>query len=337
MIEPTSHNLAAPSTQPSVDARARAIPVLWWAACGAVFLVTSVVVYAKWILSGQAHRIRPAGPDLVPTSDRVWATVLQIVIPVIAIAIIGWVARRVRRGSAGDLDLLMIVGFVSIYWLDPSVSYAKPLVYFNSTLLNLGSWVEHIPGWASPNGHRLPEPLLLVGPSYVLLAGFALLLSAAMGRIEGRWPRLSAPWVVLATVPLAYLGNLAIEIVFVNTGLLAWSGTIPELTVGAGELKQYPLYEPLLFGGIVWVAMGALHHYRDALGLSIVERGTQRLTVRPAIGLTLRVLAVIGYTNLVMAISCTIVGLTALHLGPVPAYQSFMTNGMCGPGTAQAC
>jgi hypothetical protein len=34
-------------TQPSVEARARAIPVLWWAACGAVFLVTSVVVYAK--------------------------------------------------------------------------------------------------------------------------------------------------------------------------------------------------------------------------------------------------------------------------------------------------
>lgn len=311
--------------------------MLWWAALGVVALVTSIAVYSAWFVSGQARRIYPAGPDPVPEADKVWAVVLQIAMPLIAVAVIALVVRRIRRGAGSILDLLVVLGFASIYWLDPSVGYAKPLVYFNSYLINLGSWVEHIPGWASPNGHRLPEPLLLVGPAYVLLGGIALVLSETMGRIERRWPRLSAPWVVLAIVPLAYLGNLIIEIVFVNTGLLAWSGTIRELTIAGGQLKQYPVYEPLLFGGFVWVAVAALHHYRDRFGATVVERGLDRLAVTRRVGLLLRALAVIGFVNLVMVISCTVVGLSAMHVGAVPSYPSYMTNGMCGVGTDIAC
>jgi hypothetical protein len=226
---------------------------------------------------------------------------------------------------------MFVAAFASLYWLDPSVSYAEPLVLFNSTAVNLGSWTEHIPGWANPTGSELPEPLLIVGPAYVVLAAISLGLSRWMTAVERRWPRLTAPWVVLSAVGPAYLLNLAIEIVFISTGLLAWAGTIPGLTVNAGQPKQYPLYEPLLFGGVVWVAMAALHHFRDDRGRTVVERGIDRVEVAPGGRRLLRFLAVVGFAHLVMAVSCIAVGLSALHVGPYPEYPSYLRNGVETP------
>ena len=253
-----------------------------------------VFVLAAWFVSGDARRIRPRGPDTVPRSEELWAAVLQVAMPLAAIAILAVVIRRRRRRVPGSgFEVMFVAAFASLYWLDPSVSYAEPLVLFNSTAVNLGSWTEHIPGWANPTGSELPEPLLIVGPAYLL--------------------------------------NLAIEIIFISTGLLAWAGTIPGLTVNAGQPKQYPLYEPLVFGGVVWVAMAALHHFRDDRGRTVVERGIDRVEVAPGGRRVLRFLAVVGFAHLVMAVSCIAVGLSALHVGPYPEYPSYLRNGVETP------
>src|SRR5437667_171266 len=83
-----------------------------------------------------------------------------------------------------------------------------------------------------------------------------------------------------------------------GTGAPASSARGSCLPPCAGKTYQFPLYEPFIFG-LTWMAPGALRYFRDDKGRSVVERGIDESKISRRRANGLRLLAVIGFLNLV--------------------------------------
>src|SRR5205085_12380369 len=135
--------------------------------------------------------------------------------------------------------------------------------FWNSYLVNFGSWAPHIPGWLSPNAHRLPDPILLAGPGYFWTTLPVVIgVCAVMRWCERRWPSLGMVGLVTLAWVAAFVADLLLELPWVRTGLLAYPGTIHELSIWGGKTYQFPIYEAAIWG-MVWAMLGALRYYRN--------------------------------------------------------------------------
>ena len=136
-----------------------------WAVIGALAIAVQLYVYAAWILGGEAVRT-PTGPDPIPGYVMVAAWILQILGPVGSLALLVWCIRQYQRTRRLGFDTLLAIGWCSMVWQDPGLNILRTQIFYNSYLFNRGSWATHIPGWVSPNGHLLPEPLLFTSLMY---------------------------------------------------------------------------------------------------------------------------------------------------------------------------
>ena len=316
--------------------RRRARPVVWFAVIGGAFALLEAWIYITWFTSGQAHRT-PPGVDKIPASTHAWAAVFQIsgcLFTAIALFI---VVRQSLRERHVSWDAMLLIAWVSLYWQDPLINYTRHVYLYTSALWNLGSWVERVPGWRSPGGHLLPEPMLFSGNAYFWLGpGASVLAFWFMRRGQQRWPNLGVVGTILCGLAGMAVLDILAELLFIHTGLYAYPGAIRSLSAWGGRRYQFPLYEAVLWGS-VWTAMGALRFFRDDRGRSVVERGVDRVAAvrwqRP-----LRVLALVGVANIAMLTYSVAMNYTTLFADPFPkGYPSWLLNGQCGHGTAYAC
>jgi len=312
-------------------------PVVAWAVIGAVFLLLEAYVFAAWFISGDAHTVA-TGADAVPTGTKVLAWVFQALTVAALIGTIVWLVRKCRREGRLVFDAVWVIGLASMYWQDPLCNYLRPVFYYNSYLINLGSWAPHIPGWVSPNAVHLPEPLIFVGPIYgsvipiIALGAHWVMRTASERRPDFGVVRVFlVGWVAMAATVIGF------EVIWVHSNLYAYPGALHNFAIQGGSRYQFPLQEALLWGAFLTVA-GAVRLYRDDLGQSIAERGTDRVSGSLGRSNLLRALALIGFMNLAMLIyNLGMISLT-LHVDRTPGgYPSYLTNKLCGPGTPYRC
>ena len=79
--------------------------------------------------------------------------------------------RPWRRAGRITLDGLFCLALLSLYWKDLLANFVQPFFTYNTVFLNFGSWTTHVPGWLSPRGNLMAEPLLFAGLIY-LYVGF---------------------------------------------------------------------------------------------------------------------------------------------------------------------
>jgi hypothetical protein len=328
------------AAEPRVDelTERRATPVKWWAVAGAGFVGLQIYVYTAWIVSGDAQRVH-TGADDVPWATEAWAIAHQILIPLGAVIFLAWIVRGCIRERRLTFDALFVLAWVACFWQDPILNYTRPQFFYNSVMWNFGSWTEHIPGWISPRGRLLPEPILFTGVIYVLVTPMLSIISCwVMRAAKRRWPHLGAFGVVAFAYVSMVVFEGVLEVAWVRTGLMAFSGTIHDLSFFGGERYQFPIYESLIWGAML-TAMGALRYFRDDKGRSIAERGIDRVKASARSKTAMRALALIGFANLAMLGIYNIpMQWVSLHVDQTPAgYPSYMTNGICGDGTPDPC
>jgi hypothetical protein len=314
----------------------RARPIVFWAIVGAAFVALQLYIYLSWLTSGDATRV-DTGTDKLNTATEIWVQFFQALSIVAAIAIVFVVVRQSLRQRSLSFDAMLVIAWVSLYWQDPIINYVRTGFFYNSAFVNIGSWTEHIPGWVSPNGHLLPEPVAFVGALYFWLGPAASLLTYwVMRRAKARWPRLGAVGLVATAWIVMVALDLLCELIWVRTTLYAYSGAIHGLSIWGGERYQFPIYESVLWP-MVWTSMGALKYFRDDKGRSVVERGVDR--VRAVRWRTpLRVLAIIGFANIAMLTYNIAFQAFVLHNDKTPSgYPTYLRNGLCGEGTRYAC
>jgi hypothetical protein len=334
--EPTTIE-APPEAAVTGAVRRRTRPVLIWATIGAACTVFALYVYCSWIVSGQAKRVYP-GADPVPGYANTWALIFQICGPIMAAIAVIYVVRKCIRERRLCLDAMILIGTMIAWWHDPLINWLRPAVYYNATMLNFGSWTERIPGWISLNGRFMPEPVLMLGLAYIWMTlGFAMLATWAMRRARGRWPRLGAVGTFFAAWLVAFVLEIALEILSVRTGLVGYPAAPAALTLWAGHTYQLPVYGPLLWSGVL-TSIGALRFFLNDRGQTVAERGSDRVPVGTRTRTLLRTLAVIGFVHVVAIVGYDLpVNLAGLYASPTETYPTYLRTQQCGPGLPTEC
>jgi hypothetical protein len=268
----------------------------------------------------------------------------EIAVPPLALALIYWKLIRpwVRERTVAT-DGLFCVMALAITWQDPISNYFAPYLTYNSYLLNMGSWVQGIPGWqtyGSP-GAMTVDPILFSGWTYPLT--ILPIMSAGcwfMKAVRRRWPG---------------VGNLGLVASLFAVNLIVWppleSGIVTRLgifeTPGA-TLSLFPeTYHK--YGVGQWLCAAAfyagftcLRYFKDDQGQTWAERGLERLAVSRRRATALRVLAIIGIGNVIylVAYNVPLAVWTGMSTGGWPAdlqSRSYLTDALCGDGTNRLC
>jgi Spirocyclase AveC-like len=330
--------VAAAPTKPEVlpARRFQVQPAVWWALFGAAMVAVQVYVYVSWISSNDFRSIQ-TGIDTVPASVKTWAVISQATVTLMALGCVVWVVRQSLRARRLTFDAMLLIGWVSCFWLDPVPNLLRPQVFFNSYYVNMGSWVEHIPGWIGPTGANLPNSLLLECPAF-----FANILGSVFGcfvmrRAQNRW-NLGKFATYLTGVAASMVVFLVMEEYMIQTGWLAWPGTIHALSIQGGTVHQMPLTEVVFCGFFLGGAMAALRFFRDDQGRSVAERGVDKLRVGRRAKTAVALLAVVGFCNAGWLTYNTVTVPLALFSDTMPkGFPSYMTNGMCGTRVIKLC
>jgi Spirocyclase AveC-like len=315
-------------------------PVRWLAAVGGGFLSLQIYVLVRWIASGQATPT-PTGRDHVPWWSQAAARTLDIAAPIAALIVIWFfLVRPMRRAGRLTLDGMLIIAWLSMYFLqDGWLNYTQAWFLYSSAHINFGSWYSQVPGWLSPNGHLLPEPVLFWGGTWIAAGfGFTVLVCKLMRRFKARYPSTGTLGMIAVAFAAMVVIDLAFELPLLRLQLYSYAGGIRSVSLFAGTTYQFPIYCNLLWAA-VWTGMTCVRYFVDDRGLSVAERGVERL--KPARGKhqLLRLLAVIGTAHLIILFAYNVpMQWFATHADRFPTHTpSYLVNGMCGGNSGGPC
>ncbi|SNQ47221.1 conserved membrane hypothetical protein [Frankia canadensis] len=317
------------STVTETRAPRRVPPVVWWALLGAVFVVVQLYTYGSWVLSDGFHPTH-TGVDRVPTYSRVVMRVFEVVSTVSLAGALVWFVRGIRKSGRIDATRLMMIGWLSAYWLDPFLNFLRPMFTYNAALVNMGSWANYIPGFRTPHGDRIAEPLLVDPSSYFVSFTLTALSGVwAMRKIKERRPDVSRTVQTLVSVPAIWISMGVLDVG--ATTLMHFDGwliTNHSLSLLGGGYDQFPLYEFLVFPA-AFVACALLLYHQDEKGHTVIEHGLVQLRTASWVHTALRILAFVAFCNLANLIYTTIMGLIALVGDPWPVdTPSWLSNNL---------
>src|SRR3546814_1858443 len=64
-------------------------------------------------------------------------------------------------------DGMLMLALLTMWIQDPMCNYFNFTFMYNAHFVNMGSWSSFLPGWQSPRGSNLPEPIFLMGGIYL--------------------------------------------------------------------------------------------------------------------------------------------------------------------------
>ena len=213
--------------------------IYFWALLGLIALVLQINAYGRWILSSD-FRPTVIGPDPIPEYSRIATMAFQWLSIITLLFVLPWFVRGIRQQRRIDATRLMMIGWLSAYWLDPFLNFLTPMFTYNASVVNFGCWCEFIPGWQSYNGRRIAEPLLIDGPAYFYtFTGTALMGLWAMRKAQSRWPRIGTKGLMLCAYPAIWIGMGVLDVV--STRYMhfdAWPGSLQSAALWGGQF--YP-------------------------------------------------------------------------------------------------
>ncbi|HSV46832.1 MAG TPA: spirocyclase AveC family protein, partial [Ramlibacter sp.] len=311
-------------------------PIHWWAGIGALLLLLQIYIYGAWLMSDKFVPTDP-GPDPLPGYSAIGLRIFEGVAVLALIGTVIYFVRTIWRDRTLAPIQLLMLGWLLTYWQDPWLNMLRPTFTYNAHLLNYGSWSEFIPGWLSPHGSRVPEPLLINLSAYVFQLPLSTLIGWwAMRRAKASFPQLGNFRLFLCALAAMMVVDLFSEILATRVVHYdAWPGAWgPKLW--DGEFYQIPLYE-MLFFPLALASCSALYFFRDDRGRMLVERGVDRVEGGNFKRNVLRVLAVATFANLANGVYIFIMAGMSLYSDPWPVMPSYLRNNVCGKGTAYEC
>jgi hypothetical protein len=320
-----------------------------WAALGGVFLAFNLYLYVAWVASGDFQSVAK-GPTPVPTYAKIvlhgWEAGISIFFVILTYR---WVIRPWRRDRRLGFDALFLLAFLSLTWQDVFMNYTQTAFLYNAEFVNFGSWYRWVPGWVSPNGNSVPEPLLgiftLYGPFFFLgaVAG-----GWCMRKVKEHRPatRSAALFGFATLFFLAWL--IFFELVCMRFGHMwaypgaARSGVLGWFTLFKGTYYQYPVYVEGLFGAILMATFALVRYHKNDKGESWAERGASDLKLQQGPKTAVRFLALCGIVNVIYLGTYFIPwNVFSLNSDPWPKSivdRSYLVGGnRCGPNTTYAC
>jgi hypothetical protein len=325
------------------DEQAKVRPVTVWAAVGGALLALQIYVWVRWMTGPWFHHV-PSGPGDPP---------LYMKIPLVANGAASWILlplcvwfliiRPWRQERRFTLDGMLLVSCGLMFFQDPLLNYFNNWSTYNTWNFNMGSWTQEIPGWVSPEvpGHQAAEPLLTNTPGYFLNVLFIILGCFIMRKVKARWPGVSN----LKLIGIVYAANIVIDfimegLIMLPIGFYIYPGSIRAVSINAGTYYQWPIYEGLMWGGVL-TALTCLRYFTDDRGRTVVERGLDRVRGGFAKQQFVRFLAIFAAVSACFFVFYNLPAQWfAMHSDPWPEdvmKRSYFLGGFCGDGTPTPC
>lgn len=312
---------------------ARFRPILGWASVGAALFAFEVYVLARWATGSNFVPSEP-GADTIGAGTRAFFIALQIVVPLAAVvALWFWVVVPWRREGRLTTDGMITLAGAMLFFWDMSLNYTATALFYNANFLNFGAWANGAwPSWISPNGNRLPEPILICQPGYTCMVfSQVMLMLYVLRKIKARRPTLGPVKAAAILCVGLLITDTIIESILLRIGIYAYPHGIRWLTLYAGETYQLPMTEPIFFAGLGLGSIAALSYFRNDRGETFVERSASTLKVAGAKLQWIRFFAIFAGVHLAFAVlyflPCQWI---ATHGDTFPdGYPSYMVNGMC--------
>ena len=274
-------------------------PVIHWAVDGGILLLFQFYVLGRWMLGPTFVPTLP-GPEPKSSGQQLYFQILQLLVSV-AMLICFWVWIVVPWQREGRLttDCMLALSVAMIFFWDTCMNYTSVALLYNSHLVNYGAWANGVwPGWTSPNGNLLPEPIFVVVPGYTCLVfGQVVFVCWVLRRAKQRWPAMGIG-TIIALIVIALTGiDSVLEMALIRSGVYANPGGIRAITVFAGQTYQLPMSEGFLLGGFGLGSIAVLRFFRDDKGQTLAERGIESVQIGVAAKQWLRFLAIFGFCH----------------------------------------
>jgi hypothetical protein len=332
--EPTNTCIAEPR---------RIVPVKWWATLGALILAFIAYVLVDWV-TGPFLRHVPTGPSDPPTYMKVAIISFEVLSIPVALGLIYWFAvRPLVRQRRMPLDGMLVLAFYTLWFQDPLSAYGGHWFTYNSWAINYGSWVHSVPGWLSNGkpGAMLVEPILIIPGVYVYVFVITMFLGAwVMRRAKVRWPRIGNVGLVSLCFTSMVVFDIILEgVIFMPLGVWEYPGG-RGFSIFSGTYHAFPINE-ILTVSATFTAVACLRYFRNDRGLTLVERGSERLRMSEGKQTVARALAVLAGVHVALFLTYTIpntwIGMHSKEWQQDLLDRSYLTDGLCGAATDRAC
>jgi hypothetical protein len=318
------------------------VPVKAWATFGAICVGVIAFVWIKWLTGPYLQTVHTGVTPVPGFMKTAIITGEVLIVPAALWCFWHFLIRPWRTERRLSLDGLLCIAFLLVWFQDPLTNWFSPWITWNSYLVNVGSWVNSVPGWISYGspGHQVIEPITFAPALYVvvwiaLTLGGCRLMTAA----KHKWPALGPYRLFGITFVAMFIADVVIEGgIFMPLGFWTYAGG--QLPIVAGSTYHaLPLHEPVCIG-LMMATYASFRYYRDDQGRTIAERGIDRIAGGRRQG-WLRLLAVIGAVQLIFIVTFTVpVAFITAHARQWPAdvqKRSYLTDAICGAGTNRAC
>ncbi len=312
--------------------------VKFFAVMGVIIAAVFANTLIRWVLSPD-FRPAPVGADPIPAVTLLLVHITDIFCGAVSLAALWFVVIRPwLRTRRLTWDGMLMLCLLTMWVQDPMCNYFNFTFMYNAYFVNMGSWTMELPGWQSPRGGNLPEPLLLMSGIYLWWTMLSVVVfSWTLKKCRVWLPGMS----MLGHLPIAFaaicLLDVVLEIPAVWLGLFAYAGAPPALTLWAGHPYQFPIYETI-FMNFNYFSIGLLRFFRDDKGESWAERGVGDLRLSARAKSVVRFFALLGFCNMSYFIVYFMpYNWMAMQAGTMPKYPSYMRVGICGQGTPYAC
>ncbi|TXI46233.1 MAG: spirocyclase, AveC family [Mycobacterium sp.] len=278
-------------------------PATFLALVGVLWLALSVVVIARWVTSDTEFQPAPRiGPDVMEPW-RLGALRVFEAISLLVMAAFIWycVVVPLRRTGRLGLDGKFVVGGIICFVADAFLNAQQYLFAWNSANVNRGVWVRFMPFHNPSAPSRYAESLVWGPPMYIYFcAGVAIVACHHAKKVRLRWPAISKFRLFVFIFAAEFLFDFVVEnVVIRTTHAYAFAKTYEPLTLWAGKIYQFPIYESILVAFVgcmfTWARMEAEER---PVGYSPIEFGAQRW--RPALQPHVRNFAVLGFCMLTL-------------------------------------
>jgi uncharacterized membrane protein YhdT len=339
MMSLTQHSAIRPTMPEPVERKAR--PVVLWAVVGAACIALTVYEWTAWIVRGHA-KPAPVGASEMPRWMEISLIAWQIVFPLAALVVIyRFLVRPWIRERTLTFDGMFLIAWFSAWAMQDSwFNYSRQWFNYNAALFNLGCPQCEVPGWQSPHGERMAEPLFTASLYIFALFGGCVLCNYIMRRAKQRWPRIGVLGLVGVALASMAVADLIAEVVWARTGTYSYVAAIPGVSLFSGHYYQFPLTQMIIWG-FPWAFIACVRYFKNDRGETLAERGISQVHLSSGKKTGIRLLATIGIVNTIFFVASNIPNqFFGTHAGAVPRdviERTYFLNGQCGPGTDQAC
>ena len=310
-----------------------------WMVIGLFWFLLSVYVFGAWML-GPDFKQNTIGREMASDGYVIWVRCVEVGSVVLALAQIWYFILRPKlRTGRMSFDGLFFIACWSLYLQEPWLNYNSPQFLYTTVSYNMGSWVNYVPGWNSPNGELITVGSIIWFTAYLNLVGlWAYAGGSFMRWLKGKRPDLSNIGLLCATFIVFIPFDLVLEQIILRGQLFNYASTVPELTLWAGEIHQFPVYEIVSWCACL-TAWSAVYYFRNDKGETFAERGLGNLRF-PTAGLKTfaRLLIIMGFCHTMFLVLYNVPYFYwSTKGGSYPPFAEYKVGGLCGPGTNFDC